>query len=513
MNRPLERSAPHPIRARRAAVAALAVATLAAGAGLGASALRSTVAAPHDPTSPTVGAERERARRPGGDTTVALEQRLTMLRPAANLDDPQKARFYAGKALATQPWVRAPSVTDARDGLGPLYNAPTCLACHVNGGRGRTTESASETAVATVARISVPGEDVHGGPLPDPVYGAQIQTRSISLAHQLRGRPGADAYRDDGPEAEARLALGWTRSRYTYPDGANVEMRAPSPRLSELAYGPLHPEARLTLRHAPSLAGVGLLERIPEAAIETLADPLDRDGDGVSGRVQRVWDLETSTKRLGRFGWKADQPTVRAQVAAAFVNDIGITSPLFPGQPCTDAQTRCLEAPHGNDHDGHEISAELLELVAFFNASIGVPERRAPEDPRVARGGELFAAIGCAACHAPHFVTEDDRSHPHLSGQAIAPYTDLLLHDLGEALADGREAFEASGSEWRTAPLWGVGLALEIDDGVGFLHDGRARTVEEAILWHGGEATRSRDGFAALDVGDREAVLAFVRSL
>jgi CxxC motif-containing protein (DUF1111 family) len=204
---------------------------------------------------------------------------------------------------------------------------------------------------------------------------------------------------------------------------------------------------------------------------------------------------------------------VRAQVAAAFVSDMGITSPLFPAQPCTDAQTRCLEVPHGNDQTGHEISAELLELVAFFNASIGVPDRRAPEDPRVVRGGELFAAVGCGGCHAPHFVTDDDPRYPHLSRQAIAPYTDLLLHDLGEALSDGREAFEASGSEWRTAPLWGVGLALEVDDGAGFLHDARARSVEEAILWHGGEAVRSRDGFAALDVADREAVLAFVRSL
>lgn len=497
---------------RPAVLVALGAAGVLAAVAV-AAVLRSPDAGPPSTTGAQRGAEPEPARRPGGDTTVPPEPRPTLLRPAANLDDAEKARFYAGKALATQPWVRAPSATDARDGLGPLYNAPTCLACHVNGGRGRTNEAASDPAVATVARLSLPGRDARGGPLPDPVYGAQIQTRSISLAHQLRDRPGALAYRDDGPVAEAKLVLGWTSSRFTYPDGASVALRAPSPELSELGYGPLHPEARLGLRHAPSLAGVGLLERIPEPAIEALADPEDADGDGVSGRVQRVWDPETSTKRLGRFGWKANQPTVRAQVAAAFVSDMGISSPLFPEQPCTSAQTRCLEAPHGNDRSGHEISGELLELVTFFNASIGVPDRRAPEDRRITRGGELFASIGCAACHTPHFETGSDPRYPHLAGQAIAPYTDLLLHDLGEGLADGREEHEASGSEWRTAPLWGVGLALEIDDAVGFLHDARARTVEEAILWHGGEATRSRDRFAALDVGDRGAVLAFVESL
>ncbi len=450
---------------------------------------------------------------PGGDTTVALGPSPSMVLPAANLTDEQKARFYSGKALATQPWVRAPTLTDARDGLGPIYNARSCLACHVKGGRGETTIDDAQPLLATLVRISLPGQDIHGGPLPDPVYGTQLQPQSTSLAHQLRGKAGTEHLDNDGPPPEARTRLHWTRSTFTYPDGQVTELRRPEIMVDQLGYGDLHREARLGVRHAPAIAGVGLLDLIPQSSIDRLADPEDVDGDGISGRINQVWDPESQTRRPGRFGLKANQPNVRVQVAAALAGDLGVASPIFPNQPCTSAQVSCLEAPHGIDADGFEISAELLDRMVFFNMSIGVPTRRKPDDPEVERGRELFHEVSCAACHAPHFRTGTDAAYPHLSNQDIWPYTDLLLHDMGEALADGRGDFLATGAEWRTAPLWGAGLARAMHEQVGFLHDGRARTVEEAVLWHGGEAEQSRASFAALTGPDRRALLAFVRSL
>ncbi len=435
-----------------------------------------------------------------------------MTQPAANLTAEQRARFYAGKALATQPWVRAPTLTDARDGLGPLYNARSCLECHIKGGRGESTTSVERPPVATLVRLSVPGRGAHGEPRPEPVYGAQLQTRSTSLSHQLRDRPGAARYDDHGP-AEAAVHLRWTSQTFTYPDGARVELRAPALELRRLGYGDMQPETRAGLRHAPSMAGVGLLELIPQEDIERRADPDDRDADGISGRVNIVWDPEAEALRPGRFGLKANQPSARVQVAAALAGDLGVTSSVFPDQPCTEGQPRCQAAPTGEDASGHEISEELLDALVFFTMSIAVVERRAPEHPTVREGAALFELVGCADCHTPRFGTGDDPDYPHLSHQTIWPYSDLLLHDMGPALDDGREDHRASGAEWRTAPLWGVGLARAMLESVGLLHDGRARTVEEAIVWHGGEASESRERFAALDAPQRRALISFVRSL
>jgi CxxC motif-containing protein (DUF1111 family) len=329
----------------------------------------------------------------------------------------------------------------------------------------------------------------------------------------LRSHPGADTFQAYGPAAEAEILVRWRTSSFTYADGSTVELRAPEIEIRQLGYGELHPEARATLRHAPSLVGVGLLDRVPLSDLEALVDPEDHNGDGISGRLNRVWNPTAGEMQPGRFGWKANQPTLRAQIAAAFAGDMGITSAPFPEQPCTKAQRKCLAEPTGNDANGHEISEELLDLVVFFNASLGVPERRKPDDPLVLSGKERFHALGCAACHVPQLRTSSDPEHPHLSEQDIWPYTDLLLHDLGADLADGRADFEATSAEWRTPPLWGVGLALAVHDSVGFLHDGRARTLEEAIVWHGGEASNSRDGFARSSMEERRAVIAFVRSL
>lgn len=449
---------------------------------------------------------------PGGATTVPFEPTPSFALPANNLEGEARADFYAGKALSEQPWVIAPSSTDARDGLGPLYNARSCLACHTEGGHGRVDSGEGELTAATLVRLSIPGEDPKLGAVPEPTYGAQLQARSIALSDQLPGTPEPDPS-TGGVLPEGKAVVRWSERAHRYADGEELTLRQPEPELEQLGYGALHPDVRLGLRHTPPLHGLGLLARIAEEDVDALADPDDADGDGISGRPNRVWDPVTGAVGPGRFGLKANQPTLRVQVAAALRDDIGITSSVFVEQPCTTTQSACLEATHGAAPGEPEIADDLLQLVLHFTESIGVPERRKPDDPLVLRGRELFHASGCASCHTPRFVTAGDPDAPHLASQEIWPYTDLLLHDMGPDLADGRSDHSASGSEWRTPPLWGVGLARAVREDAGLLHDGRARTVEEAVLWHGGEATRSRDRFASLSAENRHALLAFVRSL
>ena len=450
---------------------------------------------------------------PGGATSVSFEPRPLLFLPAANLGPRERPDFHAGKALAKQPWVKAPSSTDARDGLGPLYNARTCLACHEKGGRAQVQSEDGPLPRGTLVRLSLPGFDPRLGVVPEPTYGSQLQVQSIALGHQLRAVPGVAEALPPKIPPEGRASIEWLEQRYTYPDGREVALRRPRISLENLAYGELAPETRVGLRHAPPLHGLGLLELVHQDDIDRLADPEDRNGDGISGRVNQVWDPVTQTTLPGRFGLKANQPNLRVQVAAAFHGDIGITSSVFPELPCTPAQVECAKATHGAEAGAPEIPDDLLSLVVNFSRSIGVPRRRKPDHPLVRRGRDRFYESGCASCHAPRFVTGSDARFPHLSAQEIWPYTDLLLHDMGEGLADRRTDYLATGAEWRTAPLWGVGLARAIHRDAGLLHDGRARTVEEAILWHDGEARSSRERFTSLPLEERKALLAFVRSL
>lgn len=470
----------------------------------------SFAACTRNPSAPPV---RPSEARPGGSTSVSIAPRPSYTLPAANLSESERPKFYAGRALARQPWVRAPSITDARDGLGPLYNARSCLACHVDGGRGPAPSEDGRLPRSSLVRLSLSGFDQVLGVVPEPTYGTQLQVQSVALAHQLRGVRGVAEALDTRIPAEGAARVIWTKERFVYPDGRTVELRKPEVALEGLAYGALHPETRIGLRHAPPLHGLGLLDLIPEADLRALADPADEDGDGISGRPNQVWDPEANETRWGRFGHKANQPSLRVQVAAALRDDMGITNPVFPTQVCTEAQPACQSAPHGNGEDGYEISDALLTVMLDFATSIGVPERRKPDHPMVRAGRELFFRAGCQDCHTPRFVTGRDPSRPYLSEQEIWPYSDLLLHDMGEGLADGRSDHLASGSEWRTPPLWSVGLARAVNAETGFLHDGRARSVEEAILWHGGEARTSRDRFIELNAEDRRRLIAFVRSL
>lgn len=472
---------------------------------------------------------------PGGGTTIRGNHLPSLLRPVENLPQDQRPDFYAGNALANQPWVKAPTVTDARDGLGPIYNARTCMACHINGGRGSMPLDSNSPLFSAFVRISLPSKTKeHGdeitenqgvnnrnalnkqkvyGVIPDPMYGDQLQGQSVALFHQLRGSmPLDDPSRKTEVPPEAYVYVDWQLSTFTYPDGEEVTLRKPQLRVTNLGYGKLNANTLMSLRNAPAIHGVGLLELVDQQDIDRLSDPDDQDNNGISGRVNAVWDFESLQTVPGRFGWKANRANLRIVTAAAFSGDVGISSPLF-GQPCTNAQALCKETPNGNGKDGLELSADLLDLVTNFSRNIGVAKRRNSSSPEVRLGREYFYQSECAGCHQPSYVTTQSTKLPHLGGQIIWPYTDLLLHDMGSELADNRPDYQASGSEWRTPPLWGTGLSEQINGSSSFLHDGRAKSIEEAILWHGGEGERSKSIFAELSSQKRQALIQFVKSL
>lgn len=427
----------------------------------------------------------------GGATTftklnpnVSLAQHAYS-QPAANLGTQERALFAVGNSFFTSPWVSAPSSVSARDGLGPLFNAAACQDCHIRDGRGRPPTG--DSAISSLLRISLSDGS------PDPVYGNQIQDRALP-----------------GVSPEATLSVQWQLSERTLAGGELVQLRRPVPILENPRYGELQANQR-SLRVAPPVIGMGLLELIPEQQLHAAADEDDRDADGISGRINWVDELEHGRRVAGRFGWKASQPTVRQQSLAAFANDMGISSALFPAEICGHLQPACGERAKGG---APELEKTIEDAVLFYVRHLAVPARRAVDAPEVVNGKRLFNEIGCAACHRPQWVTGHRAELPALSGQKIWPYSDLLLHDMGPGLADGVIEGQAAGSEWRTPPLWGIHLAKVIGGtGIGFLHDGRARNFTEAILWHGGEAEAAANTFAALPKQQRSDLLSFLKSL
>jgi CxxC motif-containing protein (DUF1111 family) len=414
-----------------------------------------------------------------------------------------------GNGFFKRVWVSAPASTEAADGLGPLYNARACQRCHLKDGRGHPPSGPDDNAVSMFLRLSVPlrSEDERqrlaahrANVIPEPTYGGQLQDFAIQ-----------------GHQAEGRMHIAYQEVPVELADGTVVSLREPSYSIEDPAYGPLDEAVMLSPRVAPQMIGLGLLEQIDAADILAQADPDDADGDGISGRPNRVWDAAKGQVALGRFGWKAGEPTVDQQSQGAFSGDMGISVPLHPhgSGECTAAQTACREAPNGNSPQYEDLEAhrEVTDLVAFYARNLAVPPRRDPGDPEVLAGKQLFHEIGCTGCHTPQYVTRKSAEHPEQSEQRIWPYTDLLLHDLGNGLADGRPEGEADGREWRTAPLWGIGLTPTVNDHSFYLHDGRARGLLEAILWHGGEAKAQRDAVANLSAQQRAQLLRFVQSL
>ncbi len=451
-------------------------------------------------------------RMPGGATTVGKIVNADIFsHPSANLDFAGRERFFVGNGLFRKDWVPSPSSTLASDGLGPMFNARSCQACHVKDGRadgpGDFPEIARPAAVGMLMRLSVPPSTdaeharLAAGALvmPDPVYGGQLQDFAMV-----------------GLPAEGRIAIRYDPVPVTLAGGEVVTLRKPTYRIEDPGYGPLREDLMMSPRLAPSMLGMGLLEAIHPGDILANAGR-QGDPDGVVGKANRVPDLARDTLALGRFGWKAGQPTVRQQVASAFADDMGLSTPLIPrhGGDCTPAQAECLDKPHGAQPQlgEHEVPGELLGFVDDYSSHIAVPQRREPDDVRVLAGKSLFYGARCTACHVPKFVTRRDVPRPELAFQLIWPYSDLLLHDMGDGLADGRPEGLANGREWRTPPLWGIGLTAVVNPRATYLHDGRARNLLEAVLWHGGEAQAARDRVVAMTPDERADLIRFLESL
>ena len=452
--------------------------------------------------------------RPGGQTTRAQPTRTSFLEPAANLSRMRQLDFFSGGSFFRQAWLIAPSSTTLRDGLGPLFNARACSSCHVRGARGRPPDSNEEPFVSLSLRLSIPGRHPQLGVVPEPTYGDQLQILGIALTKNRGLSRGNRETARHSPIGEGFAEVTYQTRHGQYTDGETWELRVPRYSILDLAYGPLHPDTLLSPRVAPALPGMGLLDAIPHESIAASADPDDADSDGISGRLNLVWDRAKQQTVPGRFGWKASQPNLLQQTAAAFRNDIGITNVLYPSESCTAAQTSCLRARNGRGPGTlHEISDRLLTSTTYFLRFLAVPERRRAEAPTVLEGRDLFREIGCTACHIPRHVTGRVARFPELSSQVIWPYTDLLLHDMGEGLADGRREFDATGREWRTPPLWALGWSKRVAVHETYLHDGRARSLSEAILWHGGEAEAAQRAFLDLSRGERQALVAFLKSL
>jgi len=432
------------------------------------------------------------ARAPlGGPATVADVSPNAFGFASPTLSGRERRAFVVGNAFFKDNWVQAPASAVGRDGLGPLFNARSCSACHFKDGRGRPPEPGEGGVTGLLLRLGV-----HQADEPDrahPVYGGQLQDRAIH-----------------GVAPEASFSIEHDVVRGFFADGSSYELQAPRYVLHLPDPGAAGGALTVGPRVAPQVVGLGLLEAVPAAALIARADPDDADGDGVSGRAHMVPDLRSGALALGRFGWKATQPTVEQQSAAAFVNDMGLTNPMFPDEELTATQVANMTFVSGGDP---EVSARKLDRVTFYCQTLAVPAQRAADDPMVARGEALFERMGCAKCHVPEQRTGARACIEAYRDVAFRPYTDLLLHDMGEALADGKRDGDAGPREWRTPPLWGVGLFAAVNGHTRYLHDGRARDLEEAVLWHGGEAAQAQAAYRGALRVDREALLAFLRSL
>ena len=420
------------------------------------------------------------------ELTVADTTRSAFSLPSPLLAAGERRAFAVGNALFRANWITAPASAEGLDGLGPLFNARSCSSCHLHDGRSRPPTDGETERQGLLLKIGVRRDGASDAP--HAHYGDQLQDDAIP-----------------GVRPEVRVDITWQATPGRYGDGEAFELLAPRYDLRELAYGPLGDDVVLGGRVAPHLVGLGLLEAIPAAALRAQADPDDRDGDGISGRVHVLADGQ-----FGRFGWKATQPTVLAQIAGAFVHDMGITSSLHGQEPLAEPQRAAVEFASGGSP---EIDDHKLERVAFYSRTLAVPTPRDADAPKVVAGRAHFTAFGCAACHVPTWTTGAIAFHAGFGGHTIHPYSDLLLHDLGPALGDGKHDGDARPGEWRTPPLWGLGLLPVVSGHERLLHDGRARGFAEAILWHGGEAEVARERFRTAPRAQRDELLAFLRSL
>ena len=459
----------------------------------------------------------------GGDTGISISSAESYSKPSSNLTASRKGHFFIGNAFFRQPWVIAPASTDSRDGLGALFNVAACQSCHVKDGRGHAPMTSDDDADSLLIRLAMPATtDEQRQQLQNsliekvvhPMYGGQLQDRGIQ-----------------GVPAEARIAVQWTDKPVTFADGHIETLRAPTFNLTKPGYGAFDDDLMVSPRVALPMIGLGLLEQIPDEAIKKQAvDNKNSTNGDISGKFNWVMDPQTGKHALGRFGWKAGQTKLITQNQSAFNEDMGLTSNIRPHESCMPTQTACMNATTGADEQGDgkppvEVNDEVAKFVEFYTRNLAVPHRRDADDTLVLAGKKRFYDMGCQSCHTPRYQlpkTDDDHLEQH--GQVIYPYTDLLLHDMGDDLADRTIAgklpakdiqveFLANSYEWRTPALWGIGLAQTVDPQATFLHDGRARTLMEAVLWHGGEAQKQQQKVLKLDKQGRSELNAFLQSL
>ncbi len=425
----------------------------------------------------------------GGDTTrvISTDDAYTFL--ASNAPAERARPFAFGNRVFNTKWAEYPASVKAFDGLGPTFNRNSCSGCHVRDGRGRPP-APGEPMESMLVRLSVTGDG--GKAVPHPAYGDQFNDRAVL-----------------GVEPEGKLTIAEVEAEAgAYADGTPYHLIRVEPRFSQLAYGPMD-GVMLSPRVAPAVIGLGLLESVPDATLEALADPNDADGDGISGRINHLID-HAGNPAIGRFGWKANVATLAEQGAGAARGDIGLTTSMFPQQNCPEAQSGCT----GTAQEGPpELSDSFFERLVTYMRTLAVPQARGADTPSFQRGLDVFRAMGCADCHMPTLTTGAETSLPELANQTFHPFTDLLLHDMGDGLADHRPDGDASGTEWRTPPLWGIGLLGQVNGHDRLLHDGRARGLEEAILWHGGEGERAKEAFRTAPAEERKALVDFLNAL
>jgi CxxC motif-containing protein (DUF1111 family) len=431
------------------------------------------------------GDEQFDARMSGGAATVFDESSRAYTKPMPGLSEREAYIHGLGDAGFEQTFVASPA--PLHGGLGPIFNNVSCISCHHNDGKGIPTAGFANSSL--LFRISGSGTDGFGGPAAVPGYGGQLQDQAVQ-----------------GYVPEGKVTIAYSDFPVPYADGTVITLRKPTYTLAQ-TYTAFPAGCAISPRLAPPVFGLGLLEMISEQTLLAMSDEGDADGDGISGRPNYVWDAEHQRKAIGRFGLKAGMPSVLTQVAGAYNQDMGITNRIFSvessnGQP---------QAPAA--YNGVELADSTLQAVAFYVKTLAVPARRNVTSASVVQGQKLFSQLQCASCHKATVQTGVDVRYPYLSNQRIHPYTDLLLHDMGDGLADNRQDYVSNGREWRTTPLWGIGLLEKANGTAYYLHDGRARTLEEAILWHDGEAARSKQQFIQLNRADREAVIQFLKSL
>ena len=421
---------------------------------------------------------------------TSCSSKMAFSKPIDGLTNEEIDIFTLGKSFFRIPWVTAPSITTARDGLGPLFNANTCVHCHPHNGAGvalKKDGSMSRSLLLRLSHRSSKNAELlkKNGFEPDSKYGAQLSRNGDRIT-----------------PAEGQSIVTYTPIKGAYPDGTPYELQNPSYTIINLGYGAMDKETVVAPRIGSALIGLGLLGRISEKDILANQDIEDKNGDGISGKANYAYDPETNSTKIGRFTWKASATSVKHQSAGAAHNDMGLSNPLFPLHNCTEVQKECLKSASLSTGE-LDLPAFRLNGIAYYLENLAVPKPREPK--KHLKGAKLFTSLNCTACHTPSHTTSD--------GVKFSPYSDLLLHDMGEGLADGRSEFLANGKEWRTAPMWGMGLYKKVSGEANFLHDGRARSIEEAILWHGGEAKKTKEAFMALNKKERDEVIGFLNSI